>query len=195
MNDFSRRQVVIAGGVAAALPLLNALPAARPSRGVFPTGDAAIDRALGGGLRPGSLLVVAGPRGGGKTAFLTRLARANGIVDAHAMDRGTSDMLSIMRRGDGQHIGSVLLNGAEPSTDREVADMQREPAARDAFLARWFRRTREVLNDSGGIFALTALAPDAAAAERSAWAAVPDCVVWAEGSAYRLINPAAGAVG
>jgi hypothetical protein len=43
-------------------------------------------------------------------------------------------MLSIMQRGDGQYIGSLMLNPVEPSTDRERVEMERDPRARDAFL-------------------------------------------------------------
>ena len=139
-------------------------------------------------MRQGTLLVVIGPRGSGKSAFLLRVANANGIMDAHAINQGGSDMLSIMKRHDGQHIGSIVLNGHEPTTDKERADMEHDPQARDAFLTRWFRRTREILDDSGGIFALTVNEPLVASTTSSNWMTFPDYIIQAEGSRYKVIK-------
>lgn len=185
------RRALIAGGALAAVPLIGALPASRPSEMLFPTGWADVDRALRGGMRHGSLLVVIGPRGSGKTDFLVRLATSNGIADAHAVNQGMSDMLSIMQRPDGQYIGTIVLNGVEPSTDKERAEMQRDPQGRDSFLTRWFRRTKELLHESGGIFALTVEGAAATHPASAAWMAYPDYIIEAEGSTYRVIKPIA----
>lgn len=185
--SFTRRDAMRAGVALAAVPLINALPT-ESSAIVFPTGWTEVDRALGGGMRHGSLLVVIGPRGSGKTDFLYRLARTNGILDAHTVNQGTSDMLSIMQRHDGQHIGSIVLNGPEPSTDKECADMERDPHARDAFLTRWFRRTKEVLSESGGIFALTVSGQIAPDAPNAGWMSLPDYIIQAEGATYKVIK-------
>ena len=185
----SRREALIGGGLlATAIPLPKALAANAPAHDYFPTGWPQIDRAFGGGIRQGSLLVVIGPRGSGKSDFLHRLARTNGIADAHAINRGGSDMLSIMKRHDGQHIGSIVLNGVEPSTDKERADMERDPQARDAFLTRWFRRSKEILRESGGIFALTISEPLATSTTTPNWMTLPDYIVQAESSTYRSIK-------
>ena len=184
--NVSRREAFLAGGAVAAIPLLRA--AGCPTETVFPTGCAEVDRALRGGMRHGSLLAVIGPRGSGKTDFLVRLAKTNGIVDGHAMNRGTSDMLSIMQRHDGRYIGSIVMNGVEPSTDKERADMERDPQARDAFLTRWFRRTKEVLRESGGIFALTVSEPLVTSATTANWMTLPDYIIQAESSTYRVIK-------
>jgi hypothetical protein len=185
--SFSRRDALKAGVAVAAVPLINALPAESPAS-LFPTGSADVDRALNGGMRHGTLLVVIGPRGSGKTDFLYRLAKTNGILDAHVVNQGTSDMLSIMQRHDGQFIGSIVLNGHEPSTDKECADMECDPHARDAFLTRWFRRTKEVLSESGGIFALTVSGQIAANAPNAGWMSLPDYIIQAEGSTYKVIK-------
>jgi hypothetical protein len=157
---------------------------------VFPTGFAEIDGALHGGISHGSLLVVIGPHRSGKTDFLIRFARSNGIIDAHAMNQGMSDMLSICRRPDGQYIGSIVLNCLEPSTDAERARMGRDPASRDRFLSRWFDRSKAVLRQSGGIFALTVESElEAQAAAPTRWMAYPDHIVQADRHTYRLIKP------
>ena len=186
--NLSRRQSFIVGGALAAIPLLRALPSDSATELRFPTGTHDIDDALGGGMRQGSLLVVIGPRGSGKSDFLLRLAKTNGIADAHAVNQGASDMLSIMERHDGQHIGSIVLNGVEPSTDKERADMERDPQARDAFLTRWFRRSKEILRESGGIFALTISEPLGTGATTVNWMTLPDYVIQAENSTYRVIK-------
>ena len=93
-----------------------------------------------------------------------------------------------MRRHDGQYIGSVMLNGVEPSTDKERADMEHDPQARDAFLTRWFKRTKEVLGESGGIFALTVNGQVTTTPPKPTWILFPDYVIQAEASAYRVIK-------
>jgi hypothetical protein len=185
--SISRREALLAGGALAAIPLIGNLPPGRPASNLFSTGWPEIDGALNGGMRHGSLLVVVGPQHSGKTDFMLRLAKTNGIIDAHAINKGTSDMLSIMRRHDGQYIGSVMLNAMEPSTDKERADMERDPQARDAFLTRWFRRTKEVLGESGGIFALTVDGQVTTTAKPS-WMSLPDYVVQAQGSTHQVIK-------
>ena len=184
----SRREAFIAVGALAAIPLLRKVPSGDPAKIHFTTGLAEIDHALGGGIPERSLLVIIGPRGSGKSDFLLRLAKANGIADAHAVNQGASDMLSIMKRHDGQHIGSIVLNGVEPSTDKERADMERDPQARDAFLTRWFRRSKEILRESGGIFALTVCEPLATSTTTPNWMTLPDYIIQAESSTYRVIK-------
>ncbi len=186
--NLSRRQAFIAGGALAAIPLLRALPSDSATEIRFPTGLPDVDKALGGGMRQDSLLVVIGPRGSGKSDFLLRLAKTNGIADAHAVNQGASDMLSIMQRHDGQHIGSIVLNGVEPSTDKERADMERDPQARDAFLTRWFRRSKEILRESGGIFALTVRESLVTGITAANWTNFPDYIIQAENSTYRVIK-------
>ena len=185
--QFSRREALITGGALAAIPLIRALPAFHSAETIFPTGWKEIDHELNGGMRPGTLLVVIGPRGSGKTDFLVHLAKTNGIVDGHAINRGSSDMLSIMQRGDGQYIGSIMMNGVEPSTDKERADMDRDPQARDAFLTRWFARTKAVLADSGGIFALTVNETFTPGATPN-WMSLPDYLIEAQNSTYRVLK-------
>lgn len=186
--SISRREALFAGGALAAIPLVGNLSADRLAANVFPTGWPEIDRALQGGIRHGSLLVVVGPRGSGKSQFLIQLAKTNGIIDAHAMNQGTSDMLSIMRHRDGKYIGTIMTNGVEPSTDKERADMDADPQARDAFLTRWFARTKEVLRESGGVFALTVDGQIATTTVKPSWMSIPDYVVQANGSTYQLIK-------
>ncbi len=189
--SISRRNALKAGAALAAVPLIKALPAGSSTPILFSSGWPEVDRALHGGMRHGSLLVVIGPRGSGKTDFLVRLAKTNGIVDGHAVNHGTSDMLSIMQRPDGQYIGSIALNGIEPSTDQESVYMESDINARDAFLTRWFRRTKEVLRESGGIFALTVNGPSEMNPANAGWMAFPDYVIQAGGSTYRLLKPSA----
>jgi hypothetical protein len=185
--NISRREALLAGTALAAIPLIGEPSAGNPAVNVFPTGWPEIDRALKGGMRHGSLLVVMGPRRSGKTDFLLRLAKTNGILDAHAMNKSTSDMLSITQRHDGRQIGSVVLNGEEPSTDKEIADMERDPQARDAFLTRWFRRTKEVLGESGGIFAIT-VEGQVPTTVKPGWFSLPEYIIQAERSTYRVIK-------
>lgn len=172
---------------ASAAPV-NSEPGVESGPAVYPTGCVQIDRALHGGIRDGSLLVVIGPAGSGKTDFVLRMATANGIANVYPANRGTSDMLSIVRSRDGRCIGSAMSNGTEPSTDKEQADIRRDPAARDAFLTRWFRRTKEVLRESGGIFVLTVRDEIGPTAASAGWRAYPDVAVQAEGSQYRVIQ-------
>jgi hypothetical protein len=175
-------------GVAlSAVSLVGGFDASPEGKSLFSTGVADLDRALGGGMAPGSFLAVIGPAGSGKTAFLMRVAKANGIVDAHAMNAGSSDMLSIMQRPDGKHVGSLMLNAAEPSTDKEKADMERDPGARDAFLTRWFRRTWEVVQESGGLFVISAWGTCGDSAS-PAWMSHPDYVIGANESTYRIVK-------
>ena len=180
----------------AAIPLTTCVSdtsAADSTPSFFKTGCPQIDRALGGGLRHGTLLVVIGSPGSGKSDFLIRLAKSNGIVDAHAMNRGASDMLSISRRPDGQYIGSIVLNCVEPTTEQDRLSGARDPTARDAFLSRWFKRSKDILRESGGIFALTVEAQlEGGMPHLAAWTAHPDYIVQAEGHTYRLIKPAGG---
>jgi hypothetical protein len=183
----SRRSVLKMGVALSAVPLVGGFDGKPAERKLFSTGHADLDRALGGGMAPGSFLAVVGPQGSGKTAFLMRLAKANGIVDSHAMNLGPSDMLSIMERADGRHVGSLMLNAAEPSTDKEKQDMERDPSARDAFLTRWFRRTREVVQESGGLFVISAWGTSGVLAS-SAWMNHPDYVIRANESTYTLIK-------
>lgn len=175
-------------GVAlSAVPLVGGIDASPEGKKFFSTGLADLDKSLGGGMLPGSFLAVIGPRGSGKTAFLLRLAKANGIVDAHPMNAGGSDMLSILERADGKHVGSLMLDAAEPSTDKEKQDMERDPNARDAFLTRWFRRTREVVQESGGLFVISAcVTPDFSS--NSSWVSLPDYVIHANNSTYGIIK-------
>jgi hypothetical protein len=183
----SRRNVLKMGVALSAVPLVGGFDDKSIGKKFFSTGLADLDGSLGGGMLPGSFLAVVGPRGSGKTAFLLRLAKANGIVDAHAMNTGASDMLSILERADGKHVGSLMLNAAEPSTDKEKQDMERDPKARDAFLTRWFRRTREVVQESGGLFVISAwVTPDFSS--NSSWVSLPDYVIHANNSTYSVIK-------
>jgi hypothetical protein len=170
-----------------AIPLVGGFDAATSDKTFFTTGVPELDRAMGGGILPGSFLAVIGPRQSGKSAFLMHLAKANGIVDAHAMNTGPTDMLSILERTDGKHIGSLMLDAPEPSTDKEREEMEKNPDLRDAFLTRWFTRTREVVQESGGLFAVSAWGT-AAASINSNWMKIPDYVIRADESAYTLIK-------
>ncbi|MEO6435987.1 MAG: hypothetical protein ABIP55_09525, partial [Tepidisphaeraceae bacterium] len=141
-----------------------------------------------GGMRTGMLMVVIGPGGGGKSEFMRRLAQANGVMDTHAMNSGGSDQFSLMRRRpDGQYVGCLLLNGPEPATDKERADMENAPGARNAFLTRWFKRTHEVLHESGGIFVISVRGTPLTDAT---WAKIPDYIVSADQAAYRVLKSA-----
>lgn len=183
----SRRDVLKMGVALSAVSLIGGFDGKPAGGRFFSTGVADLDRSLGGGMLPGSFLAVVGPRGSGKTAFLLRLAKANGIVDAHAMNAGGSDMLSIMERPDGTHIGSLMIDAAEPSTDKEKEDMERDPNVRDAFLTRWFRRTREVVQESGGLFVISAWGTSGDSSS-SLWMNFPDYVIRANESAFSIIK-------
>jgi len=154
---------------------------------MFSTGSAELDHRLGGGLRAGSVLAVVGPRGSGKTAFLLRLAKANGILDAYPMGTGTSDMLSIMQRQDGKYVGSLMLDAPEPSTDQEQANMARAAGSRDLFLGRWFKRSQDVISQSGGLFAISVCEP-VEDASQSDWAGIPDYVISVDRSAGSVLR-------
>jgi hypothetical protein len=186
---FSRRNVLKMGVALAAAPLAGDLGFTSKAEKFFSTGSPELDGELGGGMKSGSFLAVVGPRGCGKTSFFLRLGKANGIVDSYSMRAGTSDMLSIMERQDGRFIGSLMLDAAEPSTDREKAGMQAGAAARDAFLARWFERTREVTHESGGLFAIS-VCQSAEIAVNAAWLKIPDYVIAVSGPTARLIGRA-----
>jgi circadian clock protein KaiC len=49
------------------------------------TGDKGLDGVLDGGLRPGSLIVVAGPPGSGKTILAQQISFANATPERHAL--------------------------------------------------------------------------------------------------------------
>jgi hypothetical protein len=183
----TRRTVLKMGVALAAVPLVGGMDAGPSGPKLFSTGQADLDGALGGGIKPGSFVALIGPPGSGKTAFMLRLAKANGIADSHAMNTGGSDMLSIVERADGKHIGSVMLNAPEPSTPKEIADMQRDPAARDAFLTRWFRRSREIVQESGGLFMVSAWGTQEGGGH-SNWMSIPDYIIRADQSACSLIK-------
>jgi hypothetical protein len=183
----SRRSVLKMGVALSAVPLIGGLNSAPQGKKLFSTGIPDLDRDLGGGIHPGSFVAVIGPHRSGKTAFLLRLAKANGIADPHAMNTGASDMLSIMERADGKYVGSLMLDAAEPATDQERRDMDQSPNARHAFLTRWFRRTWEVVQESGGLFAISAwgTSEDCATAP---WMSFPDYVIRAQDSTYGIIK-------
>jgi hypothetical protein len=186
----TRRDALKMGVALSAVPLVGGFEAkAAASAGTkfFSTGVADLDATLGGGMRDATFLAVVGPRGSGKTAFLLNLAKANGLIDAHSMNAGGSDMLSIMARTDGTHVGSLMLDAAEPSTDKEKQDMAADPAARHEFLSRWFRRTHEIVQESGGIFVISAWGTQGDPST-AAWMAYPDYVVRADNGAYSLIK-------
>lgn len=173
--------------IGAAIPLAalgDRASAAIPARSLLSTGWPDVDRALGGGLRTGTLTVVIGRSGGGKSRFMQRLAQTSGISDSYTMRSGTSDMISLACRPDGQYVGCLLLDGPEPATDKEREAMHHDPSARDAFLARWFERTREVLRESGGIFVISVR--EAQRADAS-WTKIPDTIVLADGG-YRVLS-------
>jgi hypothetical protein len=171
------RRDLLKGAAGLTIAAIVPMAPARPDE-VYTTGSATLDRQLDGGLRAGTLTVVVGPRGGGKSRFMAGLACANGIADHHAADNGTSDMLSIARRSEGKHFGTLAVNSVEPHTDKEWAAMQSDPAARDAFLSRWLRRSREVVADLGGIL-VYAVAGDweDAVRRQSKWVSLPDHVI------------------
>jgi len=185
--DYSRRNVLKMGVALSAVPLVGGFDALPAGKKLFSTGLPDLDRSLGGGMPHGSFLAVIGPRGSGKSALLLRVAKANGIVDSHAMNTGGTDMLSIVERADGKHVGSLMLNAEEPSTDKEKADMKSDPAARDAFLTRWFRRTGEVVRESGGLFVVSACGTSETISH-PAWLNIPDYVIRADDSAYSVIK-------
>ena len=185
--SISRRSILRAGAALAAIPLMDDTSRAAVGERLFSTGSAELDRSLGGGLRLGSVLAVVGPRGSGKTAFLLRLAKANGILDSYPMGKGASDMLSIVEREDGRYVGSVMLDAAEPSTDLERANMEQVDGSRDRFLSRWFGRTRDVISTSGGLFVISVCEP-VTEARRSAWASIPDYVISVEASTGSLLK-------
>lgn len=179
--SLSRRNVLKMGAALAAAPLVGELAQGRITAGYFSTGSPELDKELGGGVRSGSVVAVAGPRGSGKTAFFTRMAKANGIVDAYAMNTGTSDMLSIMARNDGSYIGSLMLDCVEPADPGAAATA----AARDAFLARWFTRTCEVVRDSGGLMAISVCH---SIDGTPAWLNIPHCVISLCGSTPSIVK-------
>ena len=163
------------------------LVAAGPAQKLFPTGCSDVDRALHGGMRTRTLMVVVGPPGSGKSDFLRRMAEMNGVSQVHAMNAGNSDMFSLTQRPDGKHLGCLLLNGPEPTTDKEHADMTRDPGARTAFFSRWFKRARDVVLESGGIMVISVREKTRRDAE---WMAIPDYVVSADEAVYSVIKSA-----
>ena len=185
--DTSRRDLLKMGVALSAVPLVGGFAEKPTVRTFFSTGLIGLDAELGGGMAKGSCLAVVGPRGSGKTAFMLNLAKANGILDAHSMNQGTSDMLSIMHRTDGTEVGSLMLDAAEPSTDQEKQDMEKDPAARDAFLTRWFRRSREIVRESGGLFVISALGTTGDSST-PLWMSATDYIILADQSAFRLIK-------
>jgi len=189
-HDHRRRDALKMGVALSAVPLIggfDAKPAGSAGEKFFSTGVAELDAALGGGMRDGTFMAVVGPRGSGKTAFLVNLAKANGLIDAHSMNAGGSDMLSIMARRDGTHIGSLMLDAAEPSTDKEKEDMARDPSARHDFLMRWFRRTHEIVRESGGLFVISAWGTSDDAT-KAPWMGFPDYIIRADKSAYSILK-------
>lgn len=175
--DLTRRNVLKMGAALAAIPLAGDLASGAAGEKRLRTGSPELDSALGGGIPMGRVLVVIGPRGSGKSAFMRRLAEANGITDLHLVRGGTSDMLSIMEREDGRYIGALMLDAPEPATPTERTAMEASPAARHAFLTRWFTRSRDVVHESGGgggVMALSACADPDATAE---WMQIPDYII------------------
>lgn len=178
MTDISRRTALRLGAALAVVPWVTPVVAAPSAEERFSTGSAKVDAAIGGGVRAGSLVVVI-DSGQSSNASLARMAQANGVSQIHSMNAagGAADMLSLMRARDGRRTGCLLLNSPEPSTGKEQADMQRDPAARDAFLSRWFDRARHVVHESGGIMAIRVRA---AISENAPWISIPDYVVTAD---------------
>ena len=184
---FSRRELLKVGtglSIVALMPRIDVL--AGNTAPLFSTGYAMLDQALHGGLRPGTLTVVIGPRGSGKTAFLHRLAQANGVMDATLMGQGSSDMLSIMHHN-GKPVGHLMSDAAEPWTDQERAAIAQDSAAHHAFFHRWFKRTREVLQNSGGIFVFSILGTCDTVPTPN-WTEIPDYIIALDGSSWTAVK-------
>jgi hypothetical protein len=173
--SISRRNLLKMSAAIAAIPLTAERSNAAAAEKGFASGSPELGKELGGGIRADSVVVVVGPRGSGKTAFFLRMAKANGIRDVYPMGAGTSDMLSIVTREDRTHVGSVMLDAAEPAAEQERTQMARDAAARDAFLSRWFQRTREVMRRSGGLMAISLC--EASAGGPQGWVEIPDYVI------------------
>ncbi|GEM_PF-3787482 len=183
MAMISRRALFKFGAgvsVAALMPGMEAAAAKGEER--FSTGFPDLDAAIGGGLRGGTLTVVIGPEKSGKTAFLYKLAKANGVMDASHMGKGRSDMLSIMRQ-QGKAVGHLMSDSEEPATEVERLLMASNPSARNAFLHRWFKRTQEVLRESGGIFVFSVVGTYDATPNPN-WLEVPEYVIALDGSRW-----------
>ena len=180
----SRRSALQMGASLAVAPWVGRVSAAASAQGLFSTGSAKVDLALGGGVRTGSLIVVIAQsdNGGGENGFLARMARVNRVPYVHVMTAGTADILSLMQGPDGQRTGCLLLNSSEPITDRELDGAERDPKARDVFLSRWLKRSREVVRESGGIMAIRLRADPAVKAD---WISIPDYVVTADESVIK----------
>ena len=123
-----------------------------------------------------------GPEKSGKTAFLYRVAKANGVMDTTHMGQGRSDMLSIMTQN-GKAVGHLMSDAAEPLADDDRKAIAADPKARNAFLYRWFKRTQEVLEDSGGIFVYS-VEGSYEAAPNPNWLEVPEYVIALDGSKW-----------
>src|SRR6266487_1496053 len=115
----TRRAVLHMGVALSAVPWLENAPAAERTPVLMPTGWPEIDKALGGGMRSGTFMVVLGDEHSGKSEFMKRLAQVNGVADMHTMNSGSSDMFSLTRRPDGQYAGCLMLNSPEPMTEKE----------------------------------------------------------------------------
>lgn len=176
--NVSRRSTLQFATALVLAPWVGHASDAVPAQDLFSTGSPDVDHRLGGGVRVGSLLVVADDGAGDAVSrFMVRMADANGVSQVHRMTAGGSDMLSLMRLPDGRRTGCLLLNSPEPTTDKEQLDMRRDPAARDAFLSRWFRRSRDVARESGGIMAIGV---HATVTRHAGWVAIPDYLVSAD---------------
>ena len=121
---------------------------------LWPTGFPLLDDAIGGGLRSGTLNLIAGPQGQGKTMFALQAARAavktgrSAVffsyeleADATAVTEEDIDGLRALGLPDAEILGVVLaaaarcffsktLDGLGVRPDRQFAAM--EPALRDA---------------------------------------------------------------
>jgi DNA repair protein RadA/Sms len=116
----------VRGAVAAGRPLLRLVEVEASESERIPTGVAELDRVLGGGLVPASLVLVSGDPGIGKSTLLLMALRAMSAERRAVLVTGEESAAQVKLRADRLGGGADVRILAETNLDEVCATLERE---------------------------------------------------------------------
>jgi len=122
----AEERVIGAAGPAAARPLLRLVDVEAADAERLPTGVAELDRVLGGGLVPASLVLVSGDPGIGKSTLLLMALRAMSTTRKVLLVTGEESSAQVKLRADRLGGGGEIRLLAETNLDDVCATLERE---------------------------------------------------------------------
>ena len=120
------RTLAVAAIPASAKPLLRLVEVEATDAERMPTGVAELDRVLGGGLVPASLVLVSGDPGIGKSTLLLMALRAMSAARKTLLVTGEESTAQVKLRADRLGGGGEILILAETNLDEVCATLERE---------------------------------------------------------------------